>query len=87
VLVEGVLGTEETRIRLRRLSAAARASRQLAEDDRLARDGAIGEADAAGWQLREIARETRLSTGHVLRIAVAAETERQQAAAGQPEND
>lgn len=74
------------RERLQRLSASARTSAQLAQDDRLARDGAIGEADAQGWDLREIARETRLSVGHVQRIVVAATVERQQAAA-LPETD
>jgi hypothetical protein len=86
VLVGGVLSKDRMRERLQRLSASARTSAQLAEDDRLARDGAIGEADAQGWPLREIARETRLSTGHVQRIVVAATVERQQAAA-LPETD
>lgn len=81
------MGTKERMTaRLRTLSAAARRSHQLAEDDRLARDGAIGEADSEGWQLREIARETGLSVGHVQRIVVAATVEAQQAAQ-QPETD
>lgn len=54
--------------RLARLAAAARLSGQLAADEREARDAAIEEADQAGVKIREIARQTQLSPGHVQRI-------------------
>jgi ParB-like chromosome segregation protein Spo0J len=63
--------------RLRRLSVAANTSRQLAGDDREARDRAIEEADQAGMSVREIARATGLAPGHVHRIITARAAARQ----------
>ena len=68
-------------VRLRRLSGAAKASAQLAADDRQARDQAIAEADDAGMKLRQISRETGMSVSHVQRV-VLAETLRRQNSAG-----
>ena len=75
----------ETAERLRRLAAAVRASAQVTQDDRAARDAAIGEADDAGWKFAEIARETGMSVAHVQRIVVARTAEQQQH--HQPETD
>lgn len=51
--------------RLRRTSEAARASGEVAEDDRAARDETIWEAEAAGWSQRRIGRATGLSQSTV----------------------
>lgn len=75
----------ETAERLRRLAAAVRASDQVTQGDRAARDAAIGEADDAGWGLAEIARETGMSVAHVQRIVMARTAERQ--AQHRPETD
>lgn len=74
------MSKEVVTARLSALAESARESARQADDDRLARDGAIAEADREGWGLREIARVTKLSTGHVQRIIVAATVEAQQAA-------
>lgn len=63
--------------RLRRLSAAARESRKVWETDRDARDSEIEEADREGMPIREIARHTSLSPGHVQRTIAARTAARQ----------
>jgi ABC-type phosphate/phosphonate transport system ATPase subunit len=70
--------------RLAALAEAARLSAQLAEDDREARDAAIEEADRLGMGIREIARYTRLSPGHVQRIITARTAARQASAQASP---
>lgn len=69
-LVGNQAGATHISVRLKRLADAARASQQAAEDDREARNTAIGEADAAGWPLREISRWTGMSPSHVQRIVI-----------------
>lgn len=55
--------------KLRRLADAARASAEVAADDREARDRAIEDADAVErLSVREIARATGLDPTHVSRI-------------------
>lgn len=63
--------------RLRRLAAAARESDKVAATDRQARDAEIEEADQQGWGIREIARATGLSPGHVQRIVTTRTAARQ----------
>lgn len=63
--------------RLVKLSAAVRASKKVWEDDREARDAAIEEADELGLALRDIARITGMSVGHVQRIVVERTARRQ----------
>ncbi len=67
--------------RLRRLGDAARASDQLAEEDREARNRAIEEADLEGWSNREIGRWVGMSPSAVHGIIVARTAARQAAAA------
>jgi hypothetical protein len=58
----------ETRAeRLRRLSQATVVARHSWEDARAARDIEISDADAEGMSINEIARNTKLSPGHVQR--------------------
>lgn len=68
------------RERLRRLAAAARASQELADVDRSARDDEIEQADLAGLSYREIAGETGLSAQRVQAIVLVRTAERQQRA-------
>lgn len=68
---------EVTAERLHRLSAAAKASAALAEDDRRTRDAAIHEADVDGWGLRQIARACEMSLSHTQRIVVRETADRQ----------
>jgi hypothetical protein len=56
--------------RLRRLTAAAKASGVVHRDDVAARDEVIREADAAGWKLAEIVAETGLSDSQIHRIVL-----------------
>lgn len=65
------------RIRLARLAEAARVSARTAADDRKARDDAIEDADLGGMSMREIARHTGLSPGHVQRVVLARTQARQ----------
>jgi hypothetical protein len=59
---------ETRREQLRRLSAAARVSREVYEDDQEARDAVIVLADREDWSLVAIAAETRLEPSHVGKI-------------------
>lgn len=68
------------RERLRRLAAAARASQELADADREARDAEIEQADIAGLSYREIAAEVGMSAAGVQRIVLVRTAERQQRA-------
>ncbi len=61
---------EHALTRVRRLSAAARHSQELAEDDREARDAAIEEAEGQGLSVREIANACGLSVGGVQGVIV-----------------
>lgn len=70
---------ERRQDRLRRLAAAALASRQIAEDDREARDAAIEEADRDGMELREIARCTNLHPSHIHHVITTRTAARQAA--------
>jgi len=59
----------ETRgIRLRRLAAAERASKQAHDDDVSALHGECREAESEGWSVREIARVIGMSPAHTHRI-------------------
>jgi AraC-like DNA-binding protein len=73
--------------RLRRLASAARESAEVAQADRSARDAAIEEADADGWNLPAIAREVDMSVSHVQRIVIAATARRQDRERERPETD
>lgn len=63
--------------RIRRLSAASRASRQQADDDRDARNAALADGDEAGLGLREMAQLAEMSVSHVQRIVADVTAERQ----------
>ncbi len=56
--------------KLRRLCASAAAARELAEDDKAARNAAIYEASTAGWSLNQIARATGIHRATVHRIII-----------------
>lgn len=59
----------ETRgIRLRRLAAAERASRDTWKDDVSALHSECREAESEGWSVREIARSIGMSPAHTHRI-------------------
>ena len=75
----GVL-TAQLEVRLRRLAAAAAASRETAKADQEARDLAIIDADDAGLGVREIARLTELSPTQVQRVLLRETVSRQTAA-------
>lgn len=60
--------------KLRRLSSAAAAASQVAEDDRAARNTAIYEASTAGWSLSKIAAATGMRRGSVHRIVIEQES-------------
>lgn len=59
----------ETRgLRLRRLAAAERASREAHEDDVSALHSECKAAESEGWSVREIARNIKMSPAHTHRI-------------------
>lgn len=60
---------QETRgLRLRRLAAAERASREAHEDDVYALHTECRTAESEGWSVREIARNIKMSPAHTHRI-------------------
>lgn len=60
---------KETRgIRLRRLAAAERASREAHEDDVTALHSECRAAETDGWSVRDIARNIKMSPAHTHRI-------------------
>jgi hypothetical protein len=63
--------------RVERLAAAARASQDLADADREARDQAIEEADLEGASRREISRAAQLSSTQVQAVVLRRTAERQ----------
>lgn len=68
---------ERTTQRLARLASQAKRSQERFRTDVAIRDDAIGEADAAGFGVREIARATELTPAHVHRIIIAKTIDRQ----------
>ena len=66
--------------RLRKLAGAARRAQESARDTETARNAAIGEAEAGGWSIGEIAKAAEMSRAHVHRIVVACAADQQEQA-------
>lgn len=69
------IATQGLAEKLQRLSSAAAAAGQVAEDDRAARNSAIYEASTAGWSLSQIAAATGMRRGSVHRIVIEQESD------------